>query len=200
LSTWSNLGGQNLLVWGLAPALSAAPFSLGVLFLTFLKIGSVLYGSGYVLLAFLHADFVARLGWLSDQQLIDAVAIGQLTPGPVFTTATFIGYLLGGLPGGLIATAGIFLPSFIFVAISNPIIPRLRQSPWAAGMLDGVNVASLGLMAAVIIELAQAALIDPFSVILLLAAGVLLFRYQVNTTWIILGAGLASVLKALLLP
>jgi chromate transporter len=192
VSSWSHLG------W--APFLSVEPFSLGVLFLTFLKIGAVLYGSGYVLLAFLHADFVARLGWLTDQQLIDAVAIGQLTPGPVFTTATFIGYLLGGLPGGLIATAGIFLPSFFFVAISNPIIPLLRQSPWAAGMLDGVNVASLGLMAAVTIELTQAALVDPFTIILLLGAGVLLFRYQVNTTWIILGAGLASILKALLLP
>ena len=198
-------GSQTLLGWGLLPALSAAtgpaaPFSLGVLFLTFLKIGSVLYGSGYVLLAFLHADFVARLGWLTDQQLIDAVAIGQLTPGPVFTTATFIGYLLGGLPGGLIATVGIFLPSFFFVAISNPIIPRLRQSTWAGGMLDGVNVAALGLMAAVTIQLALAALVDPFTWVLALAAGILLFRYRVNTTWLILGAGLVSVLRALLLP
>lgn len=181
-------------------ALAAAPFSLGVLFLTFLKIGAVLYGSGYVLLAFLHADFVTRLGWLTEQQLIDAVAIGQLTPGPVFTTATFIGYLLGGLPGGLIATAGIFLPSFFFVAVSNPVIPRLRESPWAGSFLDGVNVAALGLMAAVTIQLALAALIDPFTLILLLAAGVLLFRYRVNTTWLILGAGLASLLKFLVLP
>ena len=181
-------------------ALAAAPFSLGVLFLTFLKIGAVLYGSGYVLLAFLHADFVVRLGWLTEQQLIDAVAIGQLTPGPVFTTATFIGYLLGGLPGGLIATAGIFLPSFFFVAISNPIIPRLRESPWAGSFLDGVNVAALGLMAAVTIQLALAALIDPFTLILLLAAVVLLFRYRVNTTWLILGAGLASILKFLIIP
>ena len=181
-------------------ALAVAPFSLGVLFLTFLKIGAVLYGSGYVLLAFLHADFVVRLGWLTEQQLIDAVAIGQLTPGPVFTTATFIGYLLGGLPGGLIATAGIFLPSFFFVALSNPIIPRLRESPWAGSFLDGVNVAALGLMAAVTIQLALAALIDPFTLILLLAAVVLLFRYRVNTTWLILGAGLASILKAFIIP
>lgn len=186
--------------WAGLTALAAAPFSLGVLFLTFLKIGAVLYGSGYVLLAFLHADFVARLGWLTEQQLIDAVAIGQLTPGPVFTTATFIGYLLGGLPGGLIATAGIFLPSFFFVAISNPIMPRLRASSWAGGILDGVNVASLGLMAAVTLQLGLAALVDPFTWILLLAAGILLFRYRVNTTWLILGAGLGSVLKALLLP
>jgi chromate transporter len=104
------------------------PFSLPILFLTFLKIGSVLYGSGYVLLAFLRADFVERLGWLTDQQLIDAVAVGQVTPGPVFTTATFIGYLVGGTAGALLATLGIFLPSFIFVAISNPLIPRMRRS------------------------------------------------------------------------
>jgi len=190
----------RLVGWSSMAALAAAPFSLGVLFLTFLKIGAVLYGSGYVLLAFLQADFVTRLGWLTEQQLIDAVAIGQLTPGPVFTTATFIGYLLGGLPGGLVATAGIFLPSFIFVAISNPFIPRLRASPWAGSMLDGVNVAALGLMAAVTIQLGMAALVDPFTWILLLVAGILLFRYRVNTTWLILGAGLVSVLKAMLLP
>jgi chromate transporter len=115
------------------------PFSLPVLFLTFLKIGSVLYGSGYVLLAFVRADFVLRLGWLTDQQLLDAVAIGQVTPGPVFTAATFIGYLLGGTSGALLATLGIFLPSFIFVAISNPLIPKLRNSAWAGSLLDGVN-------------------------------------------------------------
>ena len=121
-----------------------ASFSLPLMFWIFLKIGSVLYGSGYVLLAFLRSDFVSRLGWLTDRQLLDAVAIGQVTPGPVFTTATFIGYLLGGLPGGLLATLGIFLPSFVFVALSNPLIPRLRRSAWAGALLDGVNVASLG--------------------------------------------------------
>src|SRR6185503_7132193 len=123
-------------------------------------IGSVLYGSGYVLLAFLRADFVIRLGWLTDQQLIDAVAVGQVTPGPVFTTATFIGYLLGGVPGALIATLGIFLPAFFFVAISGPLIPRLRQSRLAGALLDGVNVASLALMAAVTFQIASAALVD----------------------------------------
>ena len=129
--------------------LASVPFSLPLLFLTFLKIGAVLYGSGYVLLAFLRADFVVRFGWLTDQQLLDAITIGQVTPGPVFTTATFIGYVLGGLPGALLATLGIFLPSFIFVALSNPLIPRIRNSTWVSGLLDGVNVASLGLMAAV---------------------------------------------------
>jgi len=163
------------------------------LFLTFLKIGAVLYGSGYVLLAFLQADFVDRLGWLTEQQLIDAIAIGQVTPGPVFTTATFIGYILGGFPGAVLATLGIFLPSFFFVLISNPIIPRLRQSPWAGGLLDGVNAAALGLMAAVCLILGRAAFVDPFSILLGLAAAVLLFRFQTNSTWLILlgiGSGL----------
>jgi chromate transporter len=179
-------------------AASAVPFSQGLLFLTFLKIGSVLYGSGYVLLAFLQADFVERLGWLTESQVLDAIAVGQLTPGPVFTTATFIGYLLGGVPGGLVATLGIFLPSFIFVAISNPLIPHLRRSPWAAGLLNGVNAASLGLMAAVTWQLGRTSLVDPLTVILALLAAVLLFRFSVNTTWLILGGGMAGLLRALL--
>src|SRR5204862_7434303 len=122
---------------------------LGVLFLTFLKIGAVIYGSGYVLLAFLRTDFVERLHWLTDKQLIDAVAIGQVTPGPVFTTATFIGYLTFGLPGALVATLAIFLPSFALVPVVYPLVPMIRRSPWASALLDGVNVAAVGLMAAV---------------------------------------------------
>ena len=143
---------------------AAVGFSLPLMFLTFLKIGAVLYGSGYVLLAFLRADFVVRLGWLTDHQLLDAVAIGQVTPGPVFTTATFIGYVLGGVPGSLLATLGIFLPSFAFVALSNPLIPRIRNSAWVGGFLDGVNVASLGLMAAVAVQLGRASLVDPLAI------------------------------------
>jgi chromate transporter len=158
------------------------------LFLTFLKIGSVLYGSGYTLLAFVERDFVDRLGWLTTQQIIDAVAIGQLTPGPVFTTATFIGYVMGGFPGAVLATVGIFLPAFIFVAVSNPLIPRLRESPWAGGFLDGVNVAALGLMAAVTIELARAAFVDAITVGIAIVSAVLVMRYKVNTTWLILGS------------
>lgn len=172
----------------LALAQASAPISLLTLFLTFLKIGSVLYGSGYVLLAFLRTDLVVNLGWLTDQQLLDAVAIGQLTPGPVFTTATFIGYLVAGWPGAVLATLGIFLPSFVFVAVSNPFIPRLRRSPWAGSLLDGVNVASLGLMAAVTWQLGVASLVDPLTVIMAVVALVLLIRYKVNTTWLILGA------------
>jgi chromate transporter len=169
------------------PALASAPVSLPLLFLIFLKVGAVLYGSGYVLLAFLRADLVTRLGWLTDQQLLDAITIGQLTPGPVFTTATFIGYVLGDLPGALLATLGIFLPSFIFVAVSNPIIPRLRSSAWAGGFLDGVNAAALGLMAAVTWQLGRASLVDIPTIGLALMAAVLLFRFKVNSVWLILG-------------
>ena len=178
------------------PSLAIAPFNLTTLFLTFLKIGSVLYGSGYVLLAFLHTDFVERLGWLTDQQLIDAVAIGQLTPGPVFTTATFIGFILGGVPAAVLATVGIFLPAFVFVAISNPIIPSLRRSPWASGLLEGVNATSLGLMAGVTWTLGQASLIDPLTVGLAVVSAVLLFRFKVNTTWLIAGGALIGWLSS----
>ena len=180
------------------PALAVTTFSLPLLFLTFLKIGAVLYGSGYVLLAFLRADFVVRLGWLTDQQLLDAVAIGQVTPGPVFTTATFIGYVLAGVPGALWATLGIFLPAFIFVAISNPLIPRLRNSPWASGLLDGVNIASLGLMAAVTWQLGRASLIDLLTVAVALLSAGLLLRYNINATWLIAGGAVVGLLRALL--
>ena len=173
------------------------PFSLPSLFLIFLKIGAVLYGSGYVLLAFLRADFVVRLGWLTDQQLLDAIAIGQVTPGPVFTTATFIGFILGGIPGALLATLGIFLPSFIFVAISNPLIPRIRKSAWVSGLLDGVNVASLGLMAAVTWQLGRASLTDPLTILIALVSFVLLIRFKVNSTWLIAGGGLIGLLSTL---
>ena len=174
------------------------PFSLPQLFLTFLKIGSVLYGSGYVLLAFLRADFVARLGWLTDQQLMDAIAIGQVTPGPVFTTATFIGYVLGGIPGALLATLAIFLPSFIFVAISNPLIPHIRNSTWVSGLLDGVNVASLGLMAAVTWQLGRASLTGPLTILIGLSSFVLLIWFKVNSTWLIVGGGLIGLLSTAL--
>ena len=185
---------------GLPAALTAAavPFSFGVLFLTFLKIGAVLYGSGYTLLAFLEADFVDRLGWLTTTQLIDAVAIGQFTPGPVFTTATFVGFLLGGVPGAILATVAIFLPAFVFVSLSNPLIPRLRESAWVGGFLDGVNVCSLGLMAAVTIELSRAAFVDPLTVLIASISAVLIIRYRVNTTWLIAGAALVGLALLLL--
>ncbi len=178
-----------------APAAAGAvvPYSMGVLFLNFLKIGSVVYGSGYVLLAFLRADFVERLGWLTDSQLLDAVAVGQFTPGPVFTTATFIGYLVGGVPGGIMATVGIFLPSFVFVAAAFPVIGWLRRSPWASALLDGVNVAALGLMAAITWELGRSALVDGLSIALAAVSLTSLVRFKINSAWLVIGGALASV-------
>jgi chromate transporter len=176
------------------------PVSLGQLFWSFLKIGAVLYGSGYVLLAFLRNEFVVRLGWLTDQQLLDAIAIGQFTPGPVFTTATFVGYVIAGLPGAALATLGIFLPSFIFVAAVNPLIPMLRRSPWMGGFLDGVNVAALGLMAAVLWELGRAAIIDWLTALLAIVSAVLLFRFKLNSAWLVLGGGLIALLIRWLAP
>ena len=189
--------GDLPLLLPLLPGLAAGPvsFSLPTLFLTFLKTGAILYGSGYVLVALLRADFVARLGWLTEQQLIDAIAIGQITPGPLFTSATFIGYLLGGVPAALIATLGIFLPSYVFVAISNPIIPKLRRSPWAGSLLDGVIAASLGLMAAVSFQLGLASLVDAPTLLIFALSAVLLFRFNVNSTWLVLGGGLAGLLR-----
>lgn len=181
-----------------AGAATATAFSLPLLFLTFLKIGAVLYGSGYVLLAFLRADLVVRLHWLSDQQLLDAIAIGQVTPGPLFTSATFIGYILGGLPGALLATLGIFLPSFVFVAASNPLIPKVRGSPWVSSFLDGVNIAALSLMTAVTIQLGQASLIDLPTLLMAALALLLLFRYRLNSTWLIFGGAVAGALVAAL--
>jgi chromate transporter len=187
-----SLLGLNMLAF---PALAAVPFGFSLLFLTFLKIGAVLYGSGYVLFAFLRADFVAHFGWLTDRQLIDAIAIGQVTPGPVSTTATFIGFILGGIPGALLATLGIFLPSFIFVGISNPLIPRIRKSLWFGSLLDGVNVASLGLMAAVTWQLGRASFIDPLAIILALVSFVLLIRFKVNSTWLIAGGAIVGLIS-----
>ncbi len=177
---------------GAAGAGAAVPFTLARLTLFFLKTGSVLFGSGYVLLAFLRADLIERWGWLTDQQLIDAVTVGQITPGPVFTTATFIGYLLGGWAGAALATAAIFAPGFVFVAVTQPLIPRLRASPALGGCLDGVVAASLGLMAAVTWQLARAALVDLPAALIAGAAAVVLFRWRPNSTWLILGGAAAG--------
>ena len=175
----------------------SVPVDLGQLFLLFLKVGAVLYGSGYVLLAFLRNDLVLRLGWMTDQQLIDAIAIGQLTPGPILTTATFVGFVLAGVPGAILATVGIFLPSFIFVTILNPLVPRLRDSQWTAALLDGVNVAALGLMAGVTLIIGRAAIIDIPTIIIALAAAVLLFRFKISTIWLVIAAGFVGLLLAL---
>jgi len=171
----------------------ATPLGLWPMFLFFLKVGSVLFGSGYVLLAFLRADLVERWHWLTEGQLLDAIAVGQFTPGPVFTTATFIGYLLAGTSGAAIATVGIFLPAFVFVALSGPLVPRLRASPVAGAFLDGVNVASLALMAVVTLRLGAAALVDWPTVLLALASAFLLLRYRVNSAWLVLGGAAVGV-------
>ena len=183
-----------------ATAAGVAPFGLWPLFLVFLKTGAVLFGSGYVLIAFLRADLVERLGWLTERQLLDAVAVGQVTPGPVFTTATFVGYLLGGGAGATVATIGIFLPAFVFVALSGIVLPRMRRAPTARAVLDGVNVASLALMAAVTFQIARAALIDSLTVAMALIAALLLFRWRTNSAWLVLGGaviGLASTLAGM---
>ncbi|MBD1804253.1 chromate transporter [Microcoleus sp. FACHB-SPT15] len=158
-------------------------------FLFFLKIGSILYGSGYVLLAFLQRELVERNQWLTPQQLLDAVAIGQFTPGPVFTTATFIGYLLAGNAGAIAGTIGIFLPAFVLVLLVNPWVPKLRQSPWASGFLDGVNAASLGLMAGVTYTLGRAALVDGLTVVVAILSAIAVFRFKLNSAWLVLAGG-----------
>jgi chromate transporter len=182
-------------------ALLALPWAavgpLGI-FLSFLKIGSVLFGSGYVLLAFLRSEFVEP-GLLSNQQLVDAVAVGQVTPGPVFTTATFIGYVLDGVPGALLATVGIFLPAFVFVAITSPFIPRLRNSPVLSGILDGVNVVSLALMAGVTWQLGRSAIFDPVSVLIAVVTLVLLFGTKLNPAWLVIGGGVVGLIARYLL-
>ncbi len=192
-------GGTTLLALGpLLPAAAlpvlpaaAGPTALS-LFLVFAKIGSVLFGSGYVLLAFLRADLVGRLGWLTEAQLVDAIAAGQITPGPVFSSATFVGYLLLGPAGAAAATAGIFLPAFVFVALSGPLVPRLRRSPRAGAFLSGVNVASLALMVVVTGWLARSSLVDvPALVVFLVSTGVLV-RFRPNATWVVLGGAVAG--------
>ena len=165
---------------------AATSFSLGSLFLVFLKVGAVVFGSGYVLLAFLRADLVVHRGWLTDLQLVDAVAVGQVTPGPVFTTATFIGYPLGGIRGAVVATVGIFLPAFLLVAASGPLVPRIRKSKIAGAFLDGVNVGSLALMTEVTWQLGRASLIDVAAIVLAVASVVALMRLRLNSAWLVL--------------
>jgi chromate transporter len=165
---------------------TATTFSLSSLFLIFLKIGAIVFGSGYVLLAFLRADLVSNRGWLTDAQLVDAVAVGQVTPGPVFTTATFIGFILGGIRGAVLATIGIFVPAFILVAVSGPLVPRIRKSKIAGAILDGVNVASLALMAVVTWQLGRASIMDVVTVVLAIASLFVLLRFRFNSAWLVL--------------
>jgi chromate transporter len=192
LGAWLPVG----LTWtqlGTAATVATTPSWMAV-FWFFLKIGCVLYGSGYILLAFLQRDLVERYQWLSSQELIDAIAIGQITPGPVFTTATFVGYLLAGHAGAIAGTVGIFLPAFVLVWFVNPWVSKLRQSPWFSGFLDGVNAASLGLMAGVTYTLGRVAVVDWVTVGLALVSAIALFRFKVNSAWLVLAGGAIGLL------
>lgn len=184
--------GRSGRLLGTAVVATAAPVSLLRLFLSFLKIGAIVFGSGYVLLAFLRTEFIERLHWLTEKQLIDAVAVGQFTPGPVFTTATFIGYLVAGIPGAVVSTVGIFLPGFLLVASSGPLIPKLRQSALASAILDGVVAGSLALMAVVAWQLGRAAIIDWLTALILIASALVVIRFRVNSAWVIAGAALCG--------
>src|SRR6202521_3889213 len=186
LLTYAGTGAAATLATGLAPGMWA-------MFLAFLKIGSVVFGSGYVLLAFLRADLVVHRAWVTDAQLVDAIAVGQVTPGPVFTTATFLGYLLRGPVGAAVATVGIFLPAFLLVAISGPLIPFIRRSATAGAFLDGVNVASLALMAVVSYQLGRSAIVDGLTVGLAIASAILLLRFRINSAWLVLGGAVMGI-------
>lgn len=179
-----------------AAGAAAVPYSLQGLALFFLKVGSVLFGSGYVLVAFLQEDLVTRWGWLTDQQLLDAIAMGQFTPGPVLSTAAFIGFLLDGWTGAFVAALCIFAPSFLFVSLLRPLVPRLRDNPWSAAFLDAVNAAAVALMAVVTVELGAAVLVAPVPIAIGLASAVAVLRYRVGAPWIVAFGALAGGLGA----
>jgi chromate transporter len=189
---WSTFTFRTIGIGSLAG--TATAFSLVSLFLVFLKIGTIVFGSGYVLLAYLRADLVVNRGWLTDAQLVDAVAVGQVTPGPVFTTATFIGFILGGIRGAAISTVGIFLPAFLLVAVSGPLVPRIRKSKAAGAFLDGVNVASLALMAAVSWQLGRASVVDVVTVVLAFASLIALLRFRVNSAWLVMAGAIVGLI------
>jgi chromate transporter len=195
-----SLSALPLLTIGSGMLTSTATFSQLSLFLIFLKLGATVFGSGYVLLAFLRTDLVAHRGWLTDAQLVDAVAVGQVTPGPVFTTATFIGFILGGIRGAILSTVGIFLPAFLLVALSGPLVPRIRKSKVAGTFLDGVNVASLALMAAVTWQLGRASLVDTETALLAVASLIALLRFRVNSAWLVLVGATVGLLMTALHP
>ncbi len=185
------IAGALMMLWKNKDRILGKTYSLALpmIFLTFLKIGAVLYGSGYVLLAFLEAEFVETLGVLTEQQILDSVAVGQFTPGPVFTTATFIGYILGGFQGAILATIGIFLPAFILVIFLKPLIYKLRENKWLSGALDGVNIASLVLMAVVSVKLGMSSIISVTTALIFIGSMVGIMKYNINTAWLIIAGG-----------
>jgi chromate transporter len=180
---------------GVAAAVSAVstPTVTGV-FLYFLKVGAVLFGSGYVLLALLQADLVEHLHWLTESQLLDAIAVSQGTPGPFFTVATFVGYMIAGWKGAVLATVGMFLPAFLFVAVTAKYLSRLRKSPMAGAFLDGVNAAAVALMAFVGAQFARETLLSPTTIAMAAVAAVLVMRFRANSAWLILGGAAAGIL------
>jgi chromate transporter len=191
-SLWHTLSASSLMqTFGVT--LIATPVSMFAIFFVFLKLGAIVYGSGYVLLAFLRTDLVQGLHWITDRQLLDAISIGQFTPGPVFTTATFIGYLVGGFPGALLATLGIFLPSFAFIALIHPLASRLRRYTWTSALLEGINSAALALMGGVLLQLGRSALVDPLTWVLALTALIVLLRFKINSIWLILIGAIAGI-------
>jgi chromate transporter len=204
IKNWHYDGGTTnglyLLPWGMLALGKGTTVSVGwgSVFWFFLKIGSILYGSGYVLLAFLQQDLVERNHWLTSQQLLDAVAIGQITPGPVSTTATFVGYLLAGNAGAIAGTVGMFLPAFLLVGIVNPWVRILRQSPWAGGFLDGVNAASWGLMVGVTYTLGRAAIVDWLTIIVSVFSAIAVFQFKINSVWLVIAGGAIAVILHLL--
>jgi chromate transporter len=200
---WRPGGAAGFLLWWPALAVTPpgsdgrrSPPGLRQVFFEFLKLGAIVFGSGYVLLAFLRRDLVHGHGWISSPQLLDAVSVGQLTPGPVFTTATFIGYLVAGTAGAVVATVAIFLPSFLLIAAVGPLVPRLRASPWAAGVLDGFNAAAIGVMVGVVWDLGHSAIVDPLTGLMAATAFLVLWRARVNSAWLIVAGGLIGLIHA----
>jgi len=176
---------------GAAMITTAAATTTGVL-VYFLKIGALLFGSGYVLLAVLREDLVTRMHWLSESQLLDGIAVSQATPGPFFTVATFLGYVLSGWRGAGLATLGMFIPAFVYVAVTANVLPRLRKSPTASAFLDGVNAAAVALMALVGFQFAREAVVTPLAAVIAAVSAVLAFRYRVNSAWLILGGAVCG--------
>jgi chromate transporter len=185
---------RHAAVVGMLSAGGAGSLGMAPLFLYFLKVGAVLFGSGYVLLALLRADLVVSVHWLTDAQLLDAIAVSQATPGPFFTVATFIGYLLGGWRGAGVATLGMFLPAFVYVAVTARFLPEVRKSLITSAFLDGVNAAAVALMAHVGWQFARAALVNVPSMALALLSAVLVFRFRINSAWLVLGGAIAGIL------
>jgi chromate transporter len=180
-------------LWGTGAAGTSAAIGVLPVFLYFLKVGAVLVGSGYVLLAVLRADLVVRMHWLSDAQLLDAIAVSQATPGPFFTVATFIGYLLGRWRGAVLATVGMFLPAFVYVGVTAKLLPKLRKSAVASAFLDGVSAAAVALMAVVGWQFARAAIVNMPAIVLMVFGAVLVFRYKVNSAWLVLGGAIVGI-------